>query len=182
MSATAFGVAINFKGALMSTSPISLGSVQDQMQLQQSRAQQINQDFKQLSSSLQAGDMAAAQKAYSAMQQLLPNQAQSGQQAPSGSSPISSDFKALGQALQSGDLSSAQSAFSQLKTDLTQNGSSAVGGSLIKGLRGHHGHHHVAASPDSDSSSSSTSSSSATSATDGSGSSGSNGTSLNLLA
>jgi hypothetical protein len=165
----------------MSTSPISLGSVQDQMQLQQSRAQQINQDFKQLASSLQAGDMAAAQQAYSAMQQLLPNQAQSGQQASTGASPIGSDFKALGQALQSGDLSSAQSAFSQLKTDLSQNGSTAAG-SLIKGLRGHHGHHHVSHSPDSDSNSSSTSSSSSTSATDGSGTSGSNGTSLNLLA
>ena len=166
----------------MSTSPISFGSVQDQMQLQQTRAQEINQDFKKLSSSLQAGDLAAAQQAYSAMQQLLPNQSQSGQPATSGTSPIGSDFKALGQALQSGDLSSAQSAFSQLKTDLSQNGST-VAGSLIKGLRGHHhGHHHVSSSTDSDSSSSASSSSSATSTTDGSGSSGSNGTSLNLLA
>jgi len=116
------------------------------------------------------------------MQQLLPNQSQSGQPATSGASPIGSDFKALGQALQSGDLSSAQSAFSQLKTDLSQNGST-VAGSLIKGLRGHHhGHHHVSSSTDSDSSSSASSSSSATSTTDGSGSSGSNGTSLNLLA
>lgn len=168
----------------MSTSPISFGSVQDQMQLQQTSAQQINQDFKQLSSSLQAGDMAAAQQAYSAMQQLLPDQSQSSQQVPSGASPIGSDFKALGQALQSGDLSSAQSAFSQLKTDLSQNGSTPAG-SLIKGLRGHHGHHHhVSSTPDTDSSSSASSSasSSSTSTTDGSGSSGSNATSLNLLA
>jgi ribosomal protein S20 len=165
----------------MSTSPISFGSVQDQMQSQQTRAQQINQDFKKLSSSLQAGDMAAAQQAYSAMLQLLPNQAQSSQQATSGVSTISTDFKALGQALQSGDLSSAQSAFSQLKTDLSQNGSTAAG-SMIKGLRGHHGHHHVSSTPDSDSSSSSSSSSSATSTSDGSGSSGSNATSLNLFA
>jgi hypothetical protein len=167
----------------MSTSPISFGSVQDQMQLQQNRAQQINQDFKQLASSLQAGDMAAAQQAYLAMQQLLPNQSQSGQQATSGASPISGDFKALGQALQSGDLSSAQSAFSQLKTDLSQNGSTPAG-SLIKGLRGHHGHHHVSSSPDNDSSSSASSSASSpsTNATNGSGTSGSNATSLNLLA
>jgi len=182
MIATDFTVAAYFKGVSMSTSPISFGSMQDQMQLQQTRAQEINQDFKKLSSSLQAGDMAAAQQAYSAMQQLLPNQSQSGQPATSGASPIGSDFKALGQALQSGDLSSAQIAFSQLKTDLSQNGST-VAGSLIKGLRGHHhGHHHVSSSTDSDSSSSASSSSSATSTTDGSGSSGSNGTSLNLLA
>ena len=106
----------------MSSSPISFGSVQDQMQSQQTRAQQINQDFKKLSSSLQAGDMAEAQQAYSAMLQLLPNQAQSSQPATSGTNPISSDFKALGQALQSVDVTSAQSSFSQLKTVLSQNG------------------------------------------------------------
>ncbi len=163
----------------MSTSPISFASVQDQMQTQ-SRAQQINQDFKQLSSSLQAGDMAAARQAYTAMQQLLPNQAPNSQPATSGANPIGSDFKALGQALQSGDLSSAQSAFSQLKTDITRNGSSATGGSLIKGLRGHHGHHHVSSTSDSNASPSS--SSTATGTADSSSSSASNATALNLLA
>jgi hypothetical protein len=80
----------------MLPSPISLGSVSDQIQLQQSRAQQINQDFKQLSSSLHAGDMAAAQKAYSALQQLLPNQAPNSQQTTSGPTRLAAISKQWG--------------------------------------------------------------------------------------
>jgi hypothetical protein len=152
----------------MSTSPISLGSIPDQTQ-GRGRAQQIMQDFKQLASALQSGDLAGSQQAYSALQQLLPNQAQNGQQSTSGSNPIGSDFKALGQALQSGDLNSAQSAFSQLQTDLKSTGSSNLAGALTQAVRGHHGHHHHASSTaDSDSGSTS----SATGATDSSGSSG----------
>src|ERR1700692_4971456 len=101
----------------MSTSPISFGSGPVQTQ-GQSRGQQIMQDLKQLASSLQSGDLARAQQAYSALLQLLPNQGQNTQQTTSSSNPISSDFKALGQALGSGDLSSAQKAFSQLQADL----------------------------------------------------------------
>ena len=102
----------------MSTSPVSCGSGPTQTQ-GQSRFQQISQDFKQLASSLQDGDLSGAQQAYTSLQQLLPNQGQGSQSSASGSNnPIASDFKALGQALNSGDLSTAQSAFSQLQNDL----------------------------------------------------------------
>jgi len=153
----------------MSISPISCISGPAQTQ-GQSRSQQIRQDFKQLANSLQSGDLGGAQQAYSALQKLLPNQAQNGQQSSSGGNPISSDFKALGQALQSGDLSSAQSAFSQLQNDLKSQSQSGTASSLAQGVRGHHHHHHHASSAQD----------SGTAA--GSGSSGSSGQVLNLLA
>src|ERR1035441_7858839 len=66
----------------MSTSPVSFGSVPAQPQ-GPTAAQQITQDFKQLASSLQSGDLSGAQQAYSAIQKLLPNQSQNSQQATS---------------------------------------------------------------------------------------------------
>ena len=65
----------------MSTSPISLNSGPAQTQ-GQSRGQQIMQDFKQLASSLQSGDLTGAQQAYTALEQLLPNQDPNSPQAP----------------------------------------------------------------------------------------------------
>src|ERR1700687_3387956 len=99
----------------MSTSSISLLSASTQSQTL-TLAQQIRQDFKQLAGSLQSGDLAGAQKAYAALQKLLPSQSQnstsSTQSSSSSTNPIVSDFNALGKALQSGDLTAAQSAFS----------------------------------------------------------------------
>ena len=139
------------------------------------------QDFKQLASSLQSGDLTGAQQAYTALQQLLPNQDPNSPQAPSSGNPISTDFKALGQALQSGDLSSAQSAFSQLQDDLKS--ASQSGSSGLTHVRGHHGrHHHASSAQDSDSSSGSISSTSSTSTTGGNDSSGSSGQILNVVA
>ena len=153
----------------MSTSPLSLSSVSSTAQ-PQNLMQEIMQDFKQLASSLQSGDLSGAQKAYSALQQLLPNQSQSSQASTSASNPISTDFAALGKALQSGNLSSAQEAFSQLQNDLQSASSSSTANSLTQAMRGHH-HHHRASNSESSSSSSSSG-----------GSSGETGQTVNVLA
>ena len=157
----------------MSTSSISLLSASTQSQ-NLTLAQQIQQDLKQLAGSLQSGDLAGAQKAYSALQKLMPSQSQnstsSSQSSSSSTNPIVNDFNALGKALQSGDLTAAQSAFSTLQSDLKSRSQSSTTGALMQAMRPHH-HHHAAAAQnsngdsDSTSSSTSTSSSSSTSAT-----------------
>ena len=89
-------------------------------------AQQVQQDYAQLASSLQSGDLAGAQSAFANLQQALQSQGtstpqsttESGTSSSSGSDTIANDFSALGQALSSGNLSQAQSAFSQLQTDI----------------------------------------------------------------
>ena len=98
----------------MSISALSSNLITDlSQQVRQNPFQQIQQDFKQLSSALQSGNFSDAQSAYSSIQQLLlGNQSSSNSSAGSnGSSTIEKAFAALGQALQSGDLSQAQSAF-----------------------------------------------------------------------
>ena len=107
---------------------------------------EIMQDFKQLASALKSGDLSGAQKAYSALQQLLPDQSQGG-------NPVSTDFAALGKALQSGDLSTAQSAFSQLQNDLQSASQSGGANSLTQAMKGHHHHHHASSSQSSTASS-----------------------------
>ena len=105
----------------MSISALSSNLITDlSQQYQQNPFQKIQQDFKQLASDLQSGDLSGAQSAYASIEQLLPaNQSSSGSATGSnGSSAIQSEFASLGQALQSGDLSGAQSAFSQLQSDL----------------------------------------------------------------
>ena len=105
----------------MSISPLSTNLVSDlSQQHRQNPFQEIKQDFSQLASALQSGNLTDAQSAYSNIQQLLGgNQNSSSSNAGSnGSNPIQNDFAALGQALQSGDLTQAQSAFSQLQTDV----------------------------------------------------------------
>jgi len=76
---------------------------------------QALEDYTQLSSDIQSGDLTDAQTAYTSLQQLVGN--------PNPSTPttspttIQSDFTTLGQAIQSGDATQAQSAFSQLQSD-----------------------------------------------------------------
>jgi hypothetical protein len=104
----------------MSISPLSSSLLSDlSQQHRQNPFQEIRQDFEQLSSALQSGDLSGAQSAYSSIQQLLQNyQGSSNNGAGSnGVSTIQNDFSAVGQALQSGDLTEAQSAFAQLQTD-----------------------------------------------------------------
>ncbi len=103
----------------------------------QNNLAQRRQDFKDLASALQSGDLSGAQKAFAAMQQSQPNfsattQTQNAQQA-SVQNPLAADFSALGKALQSGDLTAAQAAFKQLQLDMQ-----SVGGAR------HHHHHHKA--------------------------------------
>jgi hypothetical protein len=106
------------------------------------------QDFRQLASSINSGDLAGAQQAYAAL-----SQDQSSGQGPfaNPNSPASQALNQIGTALQNGDLSGAQQALSSLQQ--------APGG------HHHHGHHGggsvsptAAASPSSDSTNSSTSS------------------------
>ena len=66
---------------------------------------QWKQDFRQLASALQSGNLAGAQKAFKALQQLQQSnqsggQSSTGQQAGSGNNPIQNDFATLGQALE----------------------------------------------------------------------------------
>lgn len=104
----------------MSISALSSSLVSDLSQQQwQNPFQQIRQDFKELASALQSGDLSDAQTAYSNIQQVLEANQGSSNSNPSsnGSTTLQNDFSALGQALQSGDLNQAQSAFSQLISD-----------------------------------------------------------------
>jgi hypothetical protein len=104
----------------MSISALSSNLITDLSQQQrQNPLQQMRQDFSQLASALQSGDLSTAQSAYSNLQQLLQAQ-QSGSASSTGSTPantIQNDFAALGQALQSGDIGQAQTAFSQMQKD-----------------------------------------------------------------
>ena len=98
---------------------------------------QIKQDVQSLSTALQSGDLASAQKSYGDLQKLLQGNGSIGQAAtgttppaavstsagPLLSSPLDavrSDFQALGQALQSGDLAGAKQDYAQLATDSQQ--------------------------------------------------------------
>jgi len=134
----------------MSISPLSANLLSDlSQQRRQNPLQQIQQDFNQLASALQSGDLTDAQSAYSNIQQLLGgNQTSSNSNTGSNSSnPIQNDFAALGQALSSGNLSQAQSAFSQLQSDgqTAQQSTASQAQSLAQALRaaveGHHHHH-----------------------------------------
>ena len=132
---------------------------------------QFKQDFKQLASSLQSGDLTGAQQAYSALQQLQQSnqaggQSSNAQQASSTNNPIQNDFAALGSALQSGDLSGAQSAFSQLQTDMKAAASNSSSGAVQSAHHGHHHHRHVSSASDSDSDSSTTDQTATTGSTD----------------
>ena len=79
--------------------------------------QQNQQNFQQLASALQSGNLGQAQSAYSSLTANLPNGGNGSQ------SNSNSPFAQLGQALQSGNLQSAQQAFQTLQSQ-------------------HSGHHH----------------------------------------
>ncbi len=120
--------------------------------------QQVRQDYAQLSSSLQSGDLTGAQSAFASLQQALQSQGTIAEATPVGGPPIPStptnssdsittDFNALGSALSSGNLTQAQSAFSQLQKDI-QTTQQAAGLQLQNPpglgaiMPGHHHHHH----------------------------------------
>lgn len=104
---------------------MSISAISTQSSYQPSGSQSaFGQDFGQLVSSLNSGDLPAAQQAYSALSQL-----ESSGQGPSANpnSPVSQALAQIGQALQSGNLPGAQQALSSLQQS--------------KGSHHSHGHH-----------------------------------------
>jgi hypothetical protein len=99
----------------------------------QNNLKQFRQDFQDLASALKIGDLSGAQKAFTALQPLLPNPSAGNQtstdQQGSGQNPFAADFSALDQALKSGDLKNTQAAFAKLQQDM-------------QSVQGHHHHHH----------------------------------------
>ncbi len=137
----------DFKAASQSAQALPQGEDQYVVSSSQqglSVAQQVQQDYAQLASSLQAGDLSGAQSAFASLQQALQSQGASSTQSStqsstnfsSGSDSIANDFNAIGKALSSGNLSQAQSAFSQLQTDIrsVQQAAASQTQSLTQGL------------------------------------------------
>ena len=102
---------------------MTVSDVSSSMQTWQASMQQRKQDFSQLSSALQSGDLTSAQKAFASLQSLN-GQGQNSQTNSTGNSTnksnntISNDFNSLGQALQSGNLKDAQTALAKLQSDM----------------------------------------------------------------
>ena len=108
----------------MSVSGISSATGISQTNGTQARFKQVKNDFQQLGHALQAGDISAAQQAFAALQQLIPNLSTNNSQ-----NPLVADMNTIGKALQSGDLTTAKSAFAKLQQDVQQ-------------VRKAHRHHH----------------------------------------
>ncbi|HVB38525.1 MAG TPA: hypothetical protein VND92_08300 [Vicinamibacterales bacterium] len=106
----------------MSTAGISSAGTLNPLYTQTTNAQQRRNLFQQLAQSLQSGNLAQAQQAYTSLVQNQPAGASS-------NGPIAQDLQTVGQALQSNDLQGAQQAFAKLQTD-------------FQAVRGHHHHHH----------------------------------------
>ena len=167
----------------MSISSISSNSSLDQTDWR-SLANQWKQDFKQLAGTLQSGDLAGAQQAFAALQQLQQSDRSGGQSsnrqpANPGNNPIQNDFAALGKALSSGDLTGAQTAFSQLQSDLKAGFQSGASGGVQSAHHGHR-HRHASSASDSDSDSGATDQTTTASSTDSQ--SGSAGGTISLYA
>ena len=90
---------------------------------QSSPFQSFRQDFGQLVSALNSGDLSGAQQAYSALSQLQGNG-----QGPNPSNPLSQALAQIGQALQNNNLNGAQQALAALQQS--------------SGSHHSHGHHH----------------------------------------
>jgi soluble cytochrome b562 len=102
-------------------------------QINQSQMAQMKSQFDQLSKALDSGDLTAAKKAYSAIQQNAPQNAPQGDQGPM--AQMKSKFDQLGQALDSGDLTAAKKAYSDLQQSAPKGGtmgaSQAGGGAQL---------------------------------------------------
>lgn len=132
--------------------------------------QQRRNDFQELSSALQSGDLSSAQAAFNDLSNLSQSSS-TGQAAPN--SQIAQDFAAVGQALQSGDIAGAQQAFANFQQDVKsafQNAQATTGQqaqttqSTQSQPSVHHHHHH-----ESNNSQSSTSNNDSISVTDANG-------------
>lgn len=98
--------------------------------LQPSQFKQIKQDFNDLATALQSGDLSGAQQAFASLQQDSPQLARGLNNA---TDPMGKALGNLASALKSGDLSGAQKAFAALQQ-------------VAQGVR--HGHHHRADAAD----------------------------------
>jgi hypothetical protein len=126
-----------------------------------SAAQKLKQEFQQLGTDLQAGNLSAAQADFATLQKNGPqnnaqsnteNGSQNGSTASAqGSSSVATALQKLSTDLQAGSLSAAQADFSTLQQDVQ--GQTSQGG----GRHGHH-RHHGGGSENSDSTSTSSSS------------------------
>lgn len=105
----------------MSVSPISSSTLAASVtQSIQSKLQQFRQEFQQLGSDLQTGNLSAARQDVSALPGLA---SQSSSTSPTASSdPIAQAFNQLAQDLQSGNISGAQQDYGNLKQDFQKAG------------------------------------------------------------
>jgi hypothetical protein len=110
------GTTVPKEGDAMSVSPISSSTLAASVtQSMQSKLQQFRQEFQQLGSDLQTGNLSASQQDASALPGLA---SQSSSTSPTASSdPIAQAFNQLAQDLQSGNISGAQQDYGNLKQD-----------------------------------------------------------------
>ena len=111
----------------MSVSATSTNSlIQSSNQHSPINLQQFQQQFQELGSDLQTGNLSSANTQFAALQALVPGS----QSASQSQSPIVQTFNQLGQDIQSGGLTAAQQDYGTLKTDLNK-------------IALNHGHHRV---------------------------------------
>ena len=127
----------------MSISAIASNSCSDYSS--QSSFQQIEQEFKQLGSDLQSGNLAAAQADFVTLQQDLPQTSSSSPQTNNPASnptsnPIEQAFSQLSQDLQAGNLTAAQQDYQTIQQDFQNQ--AAQWSHPAEGTQGSYGHHH----------------------------------------
>ena len=109
---------------ILSSAVFSIGS-----QLLQSRKHQISQEFQQLGTDLQSGNLTAAQADFAALQKMQPQPP--ARSSTPGSNPITQDFNQLAADLKAGNTTAAQQDFTKLQQDFQS-----------QGTQTHHHHHH----------------------------------------
>ena len=122
----------------MSVSGIGSSTMSQSQSVWQAQQQQWQQDFQDLGTALQSGNIANAQQDFQSLMQGLSGSSSAAVASSTGSSStsgtsLSQDLTALGSALQSGNLTAAQQAFQTLTQGLQ---------SLQQTQGAHHHHHH----------------------------------------
>jgi hypothetical protein len=102
------------------------GSSGSEPQINQTQMAQMKSQFDQLGKALASSDLAAAKKAFSALQQNVPKGAPQGDQGRM--AQVKSQFDQLGQALDSGDLTAAKKAYSAIQQSAPKGAPPAGGG------------------------------------------------------
>src|SRR5471032_1183251 len=81
----------------------------------QNNKQQFVQDFQQLGTDLQSGNLTAAQTDFATIQQLAPQNGSSANSGAQSNNPVAQEFSQLSQDLQTGNLSAAQQAYTSIQ-------------------------------------------------------------------